>query len=321
MLIGEFDSVDAAWRAIVRSVSQNGIDVVGSVDPMSVGSTFGKKPRDFREMLGASVTILNPRNRLTRSQVRPVRLDFLLANVIWTGVGSDKLSQIAFYNSRGRDFSDNNRTLAAAPGKRIFQSANGNQFQACAELLLHDPSTRRAVISIFGPEDVGSGHRDCSCVLTIQFLLRNLHLHCIVSIRSQSALMVFPYDAFLLTMIHESMAAEIGAKLGTLHCQYGSLHFYHDETFDALQLLEEHPSPIISMPVMKTSIQTAAGALASAEQLIRSGCRISDRSELDDYWLTYIQSLAHAVRRRRVKAKTPPIPDLLLNSWYDALLD
>lgn len=319
--LGEYESIDAAWRAMVQSITSDGIDVAGSVDPLSVGSTFGKKPRGFRELLGSSIVVHNPRNRLTRSEVRPVHLDYLLANVVWAAIGSDELARIAFYNSRGRDFSDDCRTLAAAPGKRMFRSSNGDQFTACAALLLRDPSTRRAVMSLFIPDDVGSTHRDCSCVLTIQFVLRQQVLHCVVGMRSQSALMVFPYDAFLLTIIHESMAVEIGACLGSLHFHYGSLHYYDDEASVASRLLLERPQPSISMPEMRCSIRTVAATLARAEQAIRNGDRVIDQDELDVYWMTYLESLAHAVKGDELKGRKNSLPESLINTWYGELYD
>lgn len=47
--------------------------------------------------------------------------------------------------------------------------------------------------------------------------------------RSQSALMVMPYDLFLLTMLHEAMAVRLGVGLGYYHHFCGSLHYYEDE--------------------------------------------------------------------------------------------
>ncbi len=318
LFLGEFSGVDAAWRGMVRQITSTGTSVSGSLDPLSVGSTFGTCPRTFRELIGVSLVIRNPRNRLTQSRVRRLNRGYLLANVIWAAAGSDDLAWIAFYNPRGRDFSEDHVTLPAAIGKRIFRSPQGDQFAASAALLSSDPTTRRAVISVFTAEDNGSVHRDCSCVLSIQFLLRGGNLDCIVCMRSQSAVMVFPYDAFLLTMLHEAMAVQVGVRLGRLILQYGSLHYYDDEVEPAIRVLDEHPLSPLSMPPMQMPLSVAVGALNDAESEIRHRGRFTHCHGLDSYWNTYLTALHHAVKTRGAMPAAD-LPEGLSSSWYASI--
>ena len=311
-------SVDSAWRHALQLVFNEGLDVEGVSDPLSVGSSFGKKPRSFREIVGATIEIENPRNRLINSTARPLNTAYLLGNTVWTFLGSNKVSQIAFYNRRGWDFTDDQETVAAAPGKRIFQSDIGDQFSATAEILKTDSTSRRAVISIFTPEDTGSAHRDCSCLLTIQFLIRQGKLICVAGMRSQSIAMVFPYDAFLLTMLHEAMSVSTGFELGPLILHYGSLHYYHDEIETVTGILEEQASLTEPMPIMEKSPLEMRDFLATIDDLVRNGKSIKKVKSPDIYWQTFACALEHSVVQRKHRSH---LPRELCNSWYSSLIE
>ena len=89
--------------------------------------------------------------------------------------------------------------------------------------------TRRAVISVFTPFDLEVKTRDFPCLVSLQFLLREGVLHSVCHMRSQSALLVMPYDLFLLTMLHEAMSVRLGLVWALITTSAGSLHFYEDE--------------------------------------------------------------------------------------------
>lgn len=315
---GAFASVGDAWQGLVRDVAENGSDVEGSVDPLSVGSGFGNEPRSFREIHGETITITGIRNRLFYSTARPLRISYLLANVIWAATGSNRLRRIAFYNRRGEEFSDDGVTLAAAPGNRIIRSAVGNQFQLCSQLLKSDKSTRRAVMSVYNSSDVGSRRRDTSCLISLQFLLRRSQLHCIAVMRSQSVAMVFPYDAFLFTLIQEAMAVDLGVEPGNLTMQFGSLHFYHDERSVVNKIAEDHSLVNIEMPPMNVSPRNVSPALARQEAEIRLTGSI-ETDLRDPYWSVYMHALRHAALIERGRASWGEIPHHLRATWFDTL--
>src|ERR1700752_1770338 len=105
-----FQSTDEAWRDLVRSVVLLGDKVPGVQDPLSIGSKFEGHPRDTRELIATQIAISKPRARLITSEVRPFRLDYAIAQVIWALSGRDDLESLAFYHHRGAEFSDDGRT-------------------------------------------------------------------------------------------------------------------------------------------------------------------------------------------------------------------
>ncbi len=270
----------------------------GTVDALSVGSAFGEQARDYVELLGASITVEAPRDRLVNSEARSISPAFLLANVIYAMSGSDDLSRIIHYNSRGTPFSDDGATLPNALGKRLCGLDTIDQFSACRSLLERDPSSRRAVVSLYSPDDAGSPSRDCPCLLHLHFLKRGDTLSCVVGVRSQSAAMLFPYDAFLVSMLQESMAVSLDAELGPLIFHFGSLHYYVDEeALVDLVLSESLPYPAC-MPPMKQAASDVLTELISAEEAIRTHGTLPAGLALDDYWRVYLKALRAAAQSR-----------------------
>jgi thymidylate synthase len=292
-----------------------------------VGSGFGTRERRTREILAASFSILNPRQRLIASEARPIDLGYAIANVIWTIAGSNTLREISFYNPVGERFSDDGVTLFGAPGFRIFRSAAGDQFELAAGKIERDPATRRAVIQVFNPLDLRGETRDCPCLVSLQFLLRGGVLHSIGHMRSQSALMVMPYDLFLLTMLHEAMAVRLGVALGCYHHFCGSLHYYDDEEELVDTVLREDGDAPPEMPPMTPLSPRVKAWIAEAEAAVRRSIEgghptalASRGGESDRYWAHLLDVMSAGALQRRGRTITEEDLGLLPPAYHRTLL-
>jgi len=279
--------------------------VPGVVDPQSVGSSFGAGARDFVEVVGARLRVENPRARLIHATSYRPDLAFSIAQTLWTFSGSADTGFIEFYNPRGRDFSSQGRLLSA-PGPRIFGTGVGAQFSAAVKLLARDKSSRRAMIQIFLPEDMVYGYRDASCIGSVQLLLRDDRLHSIVTMRSQSAARVLPYDSFLLSMIHEAAALELGITMGDYILFCGSLHYYAEEADLVEALIGTTDRPPAPMPPMESKLSSIGSELGRAEVEIRGRLARNIRAaiefgrfNLDPYWTDVLKVLVIGIRMRR----------------------
>jgi thymidylate synthase len=300
----QFDSVESAWRGVLSHLSRSGIRSGGVSDPNSVGSGFGSGPRETREALASGFTITNPRCRLVRSVARPIDLGFALANVIWTMLASDELAFIGAYNERAVSFSEDGSTLYGALGPRLLKALGGDQLEHAVSLLKRDPGTRRAVVQVYASGDLGAQTRDCPCLVSLQFLVRDGLLHCIGHMRSQSALMVLPYDLFLLTMLQEVVAVRLELPLGSYHHFCSSLHYYNDESALVGQVLSESPTGTPEMPIMSPEPASLWTTVASAELAVRTGTQnvseAADRVEqVSGYWGTLLRVMWGAARSRQ----------------------
>jgi hypothetical protein len=175
---------------------------------------------------------------LIASDARAPRLAFSFALWLWTLAGSDDLAWISYYNSRGGAFSDDGVHLNGAFGHRLRAAAPLDQLNAVIEQLRIDPASRRAVAHISSPVDALNRSRDRPCAVALQFLLRESRLQALTFMRSQSAAMVLPYDAFLFMCLQCWMAARLGVEPGCYHHVAGSFHVYEEELEFAQRIID-----------------------------------------------------------------------------------
>jgi hypothetical protein len=288
-------TLEQAWRKLVQDILSNGEAVAGVTDKMSVGSHFGTARRAYRELLCTVVRIEKPRRRIVLSPCRKFRLGAAIAHAIWAFSGSNSLDPISFYIPRGRAFSDDGLRFNAAIGHRIFCSA-GNQFQAALERLRIDRTSRRAVIDVFQNDGL-TNSRDISCTLSIQFLIRGTKLHAIVTMRSQSVLMVCPYDLFFISMLLDVMAVELRLHVGSIIHVCNSAHIYEDELGLAQRVMSESPSNAAAMDGVPVGFLSTIPQVFELEAMLRERLQEGrDYQDLiasaTDYWRPLLQVLA-----------------------------
>lgn len=255
-------------------------------DILTYGHNTSPRGRASKEILGYKFTITNPRNRIVGFKDRDLNPFYLVGNLLWVLRQSNKLDIIKYYNPRGSMFSDDGETLRGAYGKRIFDFDGVNQWHQCIKELKVDPDSRRAIISIHLPQHDWSGSLDTPCTSDFQFFIRENQLHMINHMRSQSAAFVMPYDVFLMTMIQELMANELGVGLGEYQHFCNSMHYFanEDDMVDAIILSEDY-SP---------AMQHMQGGMAEVKKLLRfeemarlDAIKMDEQGlSADEVWLT-----------------------------------
>jgi thymidylate synthase len=267
--IHSYPNFASAYRAVVSDVLRSGHPVAPVSEATSVGSHFGSAERRTIELLVHGFEIEDARSCLAFSPARQVSLPFCYGSLLWTMAGSDELAWITYYNERGAHFSDDGITLNGAFGKRMFDSENRvDQFALISERIRSDPATRRATAVIASPMDLLVSTRDFPCAIAVQFFVRANALHAIVWMRSQSALMVLPYDVFVFATLQSWLAAELGVDVGKYTHLAGSLHLYEDEISQAEEVHRGRLSSAAIAPY-SNSPSTDKATLLTFEHLTR----------------------------------------------------
>jgi hypothetical protein len=240
----EFVSFSEAYQKIIKDILTHGIWVDGVQDPNSVGSNFGKKIRRTKELLVYSFCVADPRRRDLSIKSRAIKKPFLLANFLWTLMGTRKGKAIIPFNEKGIPFLDDKMEFNSAIGPHIFKSRN-NVFYELTEiegLLRRDPTTRRAVFQFFIQKDISSMAKDVPCYNHMQFFIREGRLHAHVVMRSQNALMVLPYDFYFFSLFHEALSVRLALEPGKLYYTANSIHIYDDFIGMAESLRVDEPT-------------------------------------------------------------------------------
>lgn len=238
----------------------------------------------FKEELGVTLRLKNPRARLSRSESRG-RVLSCLGEFLWYLSASDRLDFIEYYVHRYRMESVDGVTVPGAYGPRLFGPEG--QFKHVLDLLRARPTSRRAVVQLFAAADIS--HHDCvavPCTCTIQFVLRGGDLHCITYMRSNDAWFGLPHDVFAFTMLQELAATTLGVGLGQYTHIVGSLHVY-DEHIEAIQqYMAEGWHDDKPMPAMPSGDPWPAvdWLLRDEQQLRTSSSLVWPVDAPDPYW-------------------------------------
>lgn len=121
-----------------------------------------------------------------------------------------------------------------------YHQRMGNQVDFVISELKRNPDSRRAVICIRTPEDIGSD--DPACLQHLQYFVRNGKLDCKVLFRSNDACKATFMNAFALIMLQKRIADSLGLEMGTYVHRANSMHCYERD----FQMLDGYCSRILN---------------------------------------------------------------------------
>jgi thymidylate synthase len=300
---------------------------------LSIGSN-----RDYYELLNYSFNIDEPKNRLINADIKVFNIYRALGRFVWLMRGSNLVSEIAYYDSNIKNFSDDGIIVPGSSfGNRIFDSQGIDQFQNVVRILSKDPSSRRAAISVFQPNDNNRESKDIPCLFGLFFHIRENRLHSTVIMRSNNALRLLPYNLFELSLIAEIMACELGVKPGPLHFQALSMHLYVDDKTQYDQFIENKSSlesyELVDMEMSEESQLQHLQLLFKLEKNLRlhtSEQVLSDfatnketyKKQLTEKWFQfYLVLLDFHLIKNNLQHKRTEIHDLIVEPYYHYLWD
>lgn len=197
-----------------------------------------------KEMLCAQLRIFEPQRRILESPSRAMSMRYLIGELCFFLDGRTDLMSIAHYSRFWEKVSDNGETVNSAYGYRLFDYGDQrSQFEYALWCLENDMHTRKAVMVIYHPEDARPS-KDNPCTLSLQFLIRDMKLHLIVTMRSQDFWLGVPYDVAFFTLVQELMLVYLrkthkGLRMGEYFHNVGSLHVYEREWGDIKRVANE----------------------------------------------------------------------------------
>tara|TARA_R110002096_G_C14661938_1_gene728397 strand:- start:9965 stop:10837 length:873 start_codon:yes stop_codon:yes gene_type:complete len=173
---------------------------------------------------------------------RKLSAAYAAGELLWYLGGHHNGEQMIAYAPQYKRFLDDDGTAYGAYGGRI---ADFRQFQYAHDLLVDQPRTRQAVISLWHPKDLnaalGRRHPDMPCTLSLQFLLRDGQLDLHSTMRSNDAWLGLPYDGWCFSQMLKLMASALNVEAGWIQHQVGSMHLYERNADKAQQACSSGP--------------------------------------------------------------------------------
>lgn len=174
------------------------------------------------------MTIRNPTERVLFDRKRDCNHFFHIAEVVWMFAGSNDVRFIEYYNSRMRDFAEEDGIIHGAYGHRWLHHFFTDQIQKAINALNHDPTTRRSVIAMWDAEsDLSVEPKDIPCNTHIYFRVVRGKLDMTVCNRSNDLIWgMLGANAVHMTYLHELIALSTDIPIGHYHVMTNNLHVY-----------------------------------------------------------------------------------------------
>ena len=215
-----FRDVDEALPTLAEYLLQSGYR-----RPSRVGDT--------QELTFQHFTINKPLNREITTPHRKANIAAQIAETMWVLSGRNDVEWLSDYLPRAAEFSDDGVTWRAGYGPRLRQWRSGmgagyqDQLENVIAALRQDPTTRRAVMSIWDPAQDYVDCKDVPCNNWLHFLARDGVLDLHVAIRSNDLVWGWSgINQFEWSVLLEIVAAYTELKPGRIHYSVSSLHIY-----------------------------------------------------------------------------------------------
>lgn len=207
-----------------------------------------------KELMRVGISIEKPLERCLILDGRNDDIFAKIAESLWVMAGRNDIEWLSYYLPRAKDFSDDGKTWRAAYGARLrkwsFEMSDVHytvdQVDECRKLLLEDPNTRRAVMSIFDPTEdywydkMSLDHKrpkDVPCNNWIHWVIRDGKLDMIITQRSSDIMWGFSgINTFEWSVLHMMMAYWTKTTVGMLTYFISSAHLY-DRHWDRAQTI------------------------------------------------------------------------------------
>lgn len=260
-----------------------------------------------KEILCEKVIIDNPRDRIITLPYFSTSVRYAIGEFIWYLKATNKISEINFYSTVWKRFSDDGKTVNSAYGHRIFgkhKSLKVNQWEWVKNKLVEDPDSRQAVININLPLDKYKPTKDFPCTLALQFLLRKNRLNLIAYMRSNDINWGFRNDMFCFSMFQELMTLQLAEafgkkiRLGKYYHVDGSVHIYERDFKKARMLLQEVKKVQKSKPMKKMTLVNIDKLIEAEKYIQRNNKLPQNVKDLGDYWVSLLQ---RCIKRDRKK--------------------
>lgn len=291
-----------------------------------IDGDYIETPKDKSyEVLHYQSGLTNPAARIVTNPVRPLNIVVAVARWVWLMSGNDRLADIAYYEPKVAGFTDDHLHVPGSNyGARLFNNGQRiNQIGGVIRRLANDPGSRQASAVVWQPHDAVASSRDIPCTHGMFFHVRDDELHMAVTMRSNNAFRILPFNIFEFTMLQEYVSAALRIPMGDYVHWAASMHVYENE-FEWDRTREfahsEYHDSIVMPPMPFDDVTGQVNLLCQLEAKLRHACTLDDyckademaRDTLNSYWYGLFAVLfCHTVVKHKDVPDTAMVPEYL----------
>lgn len=193
------------------------------------------------EILHATFSIENPRERWVCSKVPSISIAFALAEVVAIINGCNDAYLLNNWNPALCKYQGGYKKYPGAYGYRLKYNYGFNQIERAYNTLKNNPNSRQVVMTIWDPnidlpkEGGKPNNNDIPCNICSILKVRNNKLYWTQMIRSNDISFGVPYNFVQFTYLQEIIAGWLGLELGEYLQVSDSLHLYNNKYMNIVE--------------------------------------------------------------------------------------
>ena len=212
-----FKNADEAYKYFFREIIKNGIAFDDTKALFNVGFTI-QQPLNNRIYNKGSIV---PRNW---------NPEYAEAEWQWYLTGDPRISTLGEIYGKippiWKRMADENGQVNSNYG---YQWERARQLENVVEMLIENPSTRRACISIYDGKEISDYASDTPCTYAVQFTILDNRLNMCVTMRSNDLWFGFCNDQYCFSSLQKLVAERLKLKTGTYYHFVHNLHLYNKQ--------------------------------------------------------------------------------------------
>ena len=196
-------------------------------------SAINKHGEDFagtKALFNVGFTIKNPLDRAITAPYRKFNIDYAEAEWRWYLSGDPRISKLGkIWGSIPQiwhKMQDYNGEVRSNYG---WQWERNDQLDKVFQMLLENPETRQAVISIYDGKEISTYRNDTPCTYAVSFTINRGKLNMSVLMRSNDLWFGFCNDQYCFSRLQELMAYRLGIPVGEYYHHATNLHLYNNQ--------------------------------------------------------------------------------------------
>lgn len=239
---------------------------------------------------------------------------FALVEAAWVISGRKDVKTLAEFIGNFGLYSDDGQTLQGAYGNRLRHFFGRDQIELAIEELTKHPSSRRTVLSLYGPSDLGLDSKDIPC--NTQIALRRVggRLELTVFNRSNDLWLGVPYNWFVFRVLQHMIADRLGIPCGIQRHVSSCLHLYEIHVAAASRVVGCNLEADLDREEMELARLDMRGLLHDANALADLAYHLLASSQLVEFFGRF-RSYRSANLNRSEPSATRNVLTISLDRW------
>lgn len=212
---------------------------------------------------------------------------FALVEAAWVLAGRNDLKSLTEFIANFGQFSDDGQTLHGAYGYRLRHYFGRDQLDAAVAELKANPESRRVVMSLYAPGDLGQHSKDIPCNTHVALRRVRGRLEMTVSNRSNDLWLGVPYNWFVFRALQYVIAHQLDIACGIQRHISSCLHLYEKDVAAAHRVARINREADLNLEESELTGLDIDGLLRDANALADHSFDSLTSKQLTDFFVRF----------------------------------